>query len=55
MKELSIEFANGMTAVAWKENNETYIAIVNENDYVITDRKLTVSEADKLNKISGNP
>ena len=59
MKDIVIQFPNGYQVIIWQEENNgsrsSFIGIVNQNGYVTTDRKLTVSEADKVNSLTNNP
>ena len=53
--DIEIDFQNGFKVIVWQEDNEAYVGICNANGFVITDRKLTTSEADKLSSITECP
>lgn len=53
--DIEIDFQNGFKVIVWQEDNEAYVGICNANGFVITDRKLTTSEADKLSSITERP
>lgn len=53
--EIILNFANGMQIITWKTGSEVYMGIVNVNGFVVTDRKLTIEEADTLHSVAHCP
>lgn len=48
---MEIKLPNGFSVDFFKEEDGVYIALVNPNNYVVSDRKLTETEINKLTKI----
>lgn len=55
MKDSIINLPNGLRIITWQEDGEVYMSVVNNNGAVITDRKLTVSEAVNLSLTTNCP
>lgn len=48
---MEIKLPNDFSVDFYKEEDSVYIALVNPSNYVVSDRKLTETETDKLTKI----
>lgn len=55
MKESIIELPNGFEIITWQEDSEVFMGLVNEKGFVLTDRKLSTNEADKLSLTANCP
>lgn len=53
-KESIVNFSNGMQVIVWKTGSEVGLGVVDEQGFVVTDKKLSVSEADKLSWVTNN-
>ena len=54
-KETTINLPNGMQVIVWNTGENVCLGVANERGFVVTDRKLSVSEADQLSIVADCP
>lgn len=54
-EEVVIHLPNGMQVIVWNSGEEVELGIVDEQGYAVTDKKLTVNEADRLSTVAHSP
>lgn len=50
--ELDIKLPNGMEVILWRAGEETCVGVVNDEGFVLSDRKLSREEVEKLSSMT---
>lgn len=51
-EEVIIVLPNGMEVILWRTEDEICVGLTNEDDYVLSDRKLTEEEVENLKLVA---